>query len=69
MCVFGPDRFGNLSEETVTEEEAWMCENCKCRPVQISCLLGPDKSGHFYLTETSYEYAEQCASTTCVCTT
>lgn len=69
MCVFGPDRLGNLSEDVVSEIEAFMCENCTCRPMPIECLLGPDSEGRFYRTGTSWEYAAQCEKEKCVCST
>ena len=31
MCVYGPDKYGDLREDVVDEETALMCDNCKCR--------------------------------------
>lgn len=67
MCVYGPDKYGDLREDVVDEEVALQCENCQCRLTQIECLIGPDKNGKFYRSDTSWEYAQECEKEKCLC--
>lgn len=69
MCVYGPDKYGSLREDVVAEEEAFLCDDCKCRLTEIECIMGPDINGKFYRSETSWEYAEKCEREKCLCST